>query len=85
MKRTKPKRGRKRTPESIKRRLNTIKNEYDDVDPVTQLKFTQERLDLAIELAELYHQGRCCSVGESIRQNRQGIRRTQWHHVLGLA
>jgi hypothetical protein len=53
LKRTKPKRGRKRTPESIKRRLNTIKNEFEDADAVTQLKFTQERLDLAIELAEL--------------------------------
>jgi hypothetical protein len=53
LKRTKPKRGRKRTPESIKRRLNTIKNEYENVDAVTQLKYAQERLDLAIELAEL--------------------------------
>lgn len=53
LKRTKPKRGRKRTPDSIKRRLNTIKNEYENVDAVTQLKYAQERLDLAIELAEL--------------------------------
>lgn len=53
LKRTKPKRGRKRTPESIKRRLNTIKSEYENVDAVTQLKYAQERLDLAIELAEL--------------------------------
>lgn len=53
LKRTKPKRGRKRTPESIKRRLNVIKNEYENADAVTQLKYAQERLDLAIELAEL--------------------------------
>ena len=53
LKRTKPKRGRKRTPESIKRRLNTIKKEFENVDAVTQLKYAQERLDLAIELAEL--------------------------------
>lgn len=53
LKRTKPKRGRKRTPESIKRRLNTIKNEFENVDAVTQLKYAQERLDLAIELADL--------------------------------
>lgn len=53
LKRTKPKRGRKRTPESIKRRLNTIRNEFENVDAVTQLKYAQERLDLAIELAEL--------------------------------
>ena len=53
LKRTKPKRGRKRTPESIKRRLNTIKNEFENADAVTQLKYAQERLDLAVELAEL--------------------------------
>ena len=53
LKRTKPKRGRKRTPESIKRRLDTIKKEFENVDAVTQLKYAQERLDLAIELAEL--------------------------------
>lgn len=53
LKRTKPKRGRKRTPESIRRRLNTIKNQYEDADAVTQLKFAQERLDLAVELADL--------------------------------
>ncbi len=53
LKRTKPKRGRRRTPESIRRRLNTIKNQYEDADAVTQLKFAQERLDLAVELADL--------------------------------
>jgi hypothetical protein len=53
VRRTKPKRGRKRTPESIKRRLNVINKEYENVDAVTQLKYAQERLDLAIELADL--------------------------------
>jgi hypothetical protein len=48
-----PKRGRKRTPESIKARLNTIKNELVDTDPVTKLKLVQERMDLQNELATL--------------------------------
>ena len=46
----KPKRGRKRTPDSIKRRLAIIDNQFNDVDAITQLKFSQERLDLSIEL-----------------------------------
>lgn len=53
LRRTKPKRGRKRTPESIRRRLKLIDSEYETTDSVTQLKYAQERLDLAIELAEL--------------------------------
>lgn len=53
LRRTKPKRGRKRTPESIRRRLKLIDAEYETTDSVTQLKYAQERLDLAIELAEL--------------------------------
>lgn len=51
----KPKRGRQRTPESIRRRLNEIDNEIDNeiagADPVRQLRLTQDRLDLQSELA----------------------------------
>ena len=47
----KPKRGRQRTPESIRRRLNEIDNEIAGADPVRQLRLTQDRLDLQSELA----------------------------------
>ncbi len=47
----KPKRGRKRTPETIRKRLNEIDAEILDTDPVRQLRLTQDRLDLQAELA----------------------------------
>jgi hypothetical protein len=53
VRRNKPKRGRKRTPDSIKKRLAFIENEFAESDAITQLKLSQERLDLAMELAEM--------------------------------
>lgn len=47
----KPKRGRKRTPESIAKRLQAIDAELLDADPVQELRLVQERLDLNAELA----------------------------------
>jgi hypothetical protein len=47
----KPKRGRKRTPESITKRLDAIGKEITDADPVQELRLVQERLDLERELA----------------------------------
>lgn len=51
----KPKRGRKRTPESIGKRLAAIVDELNDVDPVKELKLIQERIDLEHELANTGH------------------------------
>lgn len=49
----KPKRGRKRTPESINKRLEKIDAELADADPLKKLNLIQERLDLTSELAAL--------------------------------
>lgn len=46
----KPKRGRKRTPESIKKRLDRIDAELADADPLKRVQLIQERLDLTSEL-----------------------------------
>ena len=46
----KPRRGRKRTIESITRRLAVIKKELTIADTVTKLRLTQERMDLEREL-----------------------------------
>lgn len=46
----KPKRGRRRTPESIQKRLAAIEAELATADAVTELKLVQERLDLNAEL-----------------------------------
>jgi len=47
----KPKRGRKRTADSISRRLEAIDVELEEADPVRELKLIQERIDLNAELA----------------------------------
>lgn len=46
----KPKRGRKRTPESIKARLAAIEDELQGADPLEELRLLQERRDLTKEL-----------------------------------
>ena len=46
----KPKRGRKRTPDSIKKRLSTIEQELGAADPLKALNLRQERIDLQAEL-----------------------------------
>lgn len=46
----KPKRGRKRTPESVQKRLDRIDVELAKADPLKRLQLIQERLDLKTEL-----------------------------------
>lgn len=46
----KPKRGRKRTPESVAKRLAAIDAQIADADPVKRLQLAQERIDLQAEL-----------------------------------
>lgn len=47
---TKPKRGRKRTPESIQKRLDAITDELATATPMDELLLVQERRDLEAEL-----------------------------------
>lgn len=47
----KPKRGRKRTPESVQKRLATIDEQLRDADALTRLHLVQERMNLEAELA----------------------------------
>lgn len=44
-----PKRGRKRTPESVQKRLDAIESQLDDANPLSRLQLVQERLDLQAE------------------------------------
>ena len=46
-----PKRGRKRTPESISKRLAAIDEQLATADPLNRLHLVQERLDLEREFA----------------------------------
>jgi hypothetical protein len=46
----KPKRGRKRTAESINQRLASIDKSLANADPIAELRLVQERRDLEVEL-----------------------------------
>jgi uncharacterized protein YicC (UPF0701 family) len=48
-----PKRGRKRTTDSISRRLEAINQSYDEAEPLKRLTLAQERMDLEQELRGL--------------------------------
>jgi uncharacterized protein YicC (UPF0701 family) len=48
---TKPRRGRKRTAETISKRLEAIETELASASPIDELLLVQERRDLTAELA----------------------------------
>jgi len=48
-----PKRGRRRTPESIRKRLDAINERLRDAKPLERLQLAQERIDLKGELEKL--------------------------------
>ena len=48
-----PRRGRKRSPESIQQRILAIEAEVLDADPIKELRLIQERRDLASALESL--------------------------------
>lgn len=54
--RHRPKRGRKRTRDSIQRRLGRIEEELASADPLKRLQLIQERLDLTTELGSFEEQ-----------------------------
>lgn len=50
---TKPKRGRKRTAESIEARLAKIEDELETASAIEELQLLQERRDLQVELESM--------------------------------
>jgi hypothetical protein len=53
LQRSRPRRGRRRSPEGIERRLAAINNELSGATPLNRLLLTQERRDLETELQQL--------------------------------
>jgi len=51
LERHRPRRGRQRTPDTIKARLTTIEKELTDASSLKRLQLLQERRDLEVELA----------------------------------
>lgn len=68
----KPKRGRKRTTESITSRLAAIADELTDADPVRELELTQERMDLENELGSMRQQVDISAMEDKFVQVAQG-------------
>jgi hypothetical protein len=50
LERHRPRRGRRRTPDTISRRLNSIEHQLDQADPLTRLHLLKEKSDLEGEL-----------------------------------
>lgn len=83
----KPRRGRRRTPDSIRARLKAIDTELTSADPLNELKLRQERRDLDREL----HQRSAVVDRASIEKafisvaksygERQGISYSSWREV----
>lgn len=83
----KPKRGRKRTAESVQRRLDVIDSEIDHVDALTRLELTQERFNLAAELevrdaGDTLHELEAAFVEVALQYSeRKGITYHAWREV----
>lgn len=84
---TKPKRGRKRTPESIDKRLAAIEEELTDTDALNELKLVEERRRLldereamgtTVDVASL--EAEFVRVAKSYGE-RQGISYASWRDV----
>jgi uncharacterized protein YicC (UPF0701 family) len=85
--RHKPKRGRKRTPDSITARIARIDSELEEADVVKRLSLVQERLDLENELASLETETDLPALeAEFVKSaksygNRKGISYTAWREI----
>lgn len=83
----KPRRGRKRSPESIRRRLDRIHQELPDADPLKELQLTQERMDLERELETLEQKDNLKGLEKEFVKNakgyseRKGISYKAWREV----
>ena len=83
----KPKRGRRRTRESIASRLAAIDSELESADPMNELRLRQERRDLQAEVASMGAkvdisalENGFVSVAKSY-SSRQGISYATWREI----
>ncbi len=83
----KPKRGRKRTPDSISKRLGALENELAEVGPMDRLLLIQERADLQAELESLEAGVDLADLEEAFIaealefSERKGINYTSWREL----
>lgn len=83
----KPKRGRKRTVESVKSQLAAVEAELKDADPVRELQLVQRRMDLREELESMKTKVNMKSIETSFVKiakaysQRNGITYTAWREI----
>jgi hypothetical protein len=83
----KPKRGRKRTADSINKRLAAIDQQLKTADPVTELRLVQERRDLNAELSGMSSNVDLKAIEDAFVKvagsysKRQGISWASWREV----
>jgi hypothetical protein len=83
----KPKRGRKRTPDSIKKRLAAIDEQLAQADPLSELRYVQERRDLENELSSMGSAVDLSAIEDAFVKvaksysERQGISYAAWREV----
>ena len=83
----KPRRGRKRTPESIKNRLEVIEAEIEETDMLSRVNLVQERMNLLEELGGMEEkvdlaefEGEFVKVAASYSE-RRGITYAAWREI----
>ena len=73
----KPKRGRKRTADSVKKRLGTVETELKAASGIQRLTLLQERRDLEVELAGMQSgNARSLRPRKGVREGREAVRRS---------
>jgi hypothetical protein len=83
----KPKRGRKRTPDSIKKRIGAIDDQLATADPLNELRLVQEKRNLTDELNSMDNQIDLGSLENAFvdvaaaYSARQGISYAAWRDV----
>ena len=81
----KPKRGRKRTPDSIDKQLKAIEAKLASADPLTRLTLVQQRMDLVSELDSLQAGVDLSGLEADFVAVGKGLQRAQRHLVRGVA
>lgn len=83
----KPKRGRKRTADSIAKRLEKIEKDLTDAPPLQQVQLIQERMDLNTELESMNSKVDMTAVEEDFvavaaaYSERKGISYAAWREI----
>jgi uncharacterized protein YicC (UPF0701 family) len=83
----KPKRGRRRTADSIKKRLDAINEQLKSADPLTEVRLVQERRDLMTEMEGMQSNVDLKSIEDAFVKvvghysKRQGISYASWREV----